>query len=97
MTLHYPMLTKSNYSVGTLKMRVNLQAQGVWEAVEGGDVEAHKDRMALTAIYQGVPEDVLLMIGEKDSAKKAWETLRTMHMGAERVIEAKVQTLKSEF
>ena len=28
-TLNYPMLTKSNYSVWALKMRVNLQAQGV--------------------------------------------------------------------
>lgn len=28
-TLHYPMLTKLNYSVGAIKMRVNLQAQGV--------------------------------------------------------------------
>ena len=53
--------------------------------------------MALAAIYQGVPEDVLLMIAKKDSAKEAWETLRTMHMGADRVKEAKVQTLKSEF
>ncbi|XP_022930088.1 uncharacterized protein LOC111436574 [Cucurbita moschata] len=78
-------------------MRVNLQAEVVWDVVEHGDVEAHKDRMALSAIYQAIPKDVLLMLAEKDSAKATWETLQIMHMGVERVNEAKVQTLKSEF
>ena len=78
-------------------MCVNLHAQGVWDAVEHGDVEEHKDRMTLAAIYQAVSEDVLLILVEKDSTKVAWETLQTMHVGVERVKEAKVQTLKSEF
>ncbi|XP_020585663.1 uncharacterized protein LOC110028241 [Phalaenopsis equestris] len=96
-TLSYPLLTKSNYSVWALKMRVNLQAQGVWEVVEQDEVEERKDRMALVAIYQALPEDVLLMVAEKDSAKQAWETLKTMHVGVERVKEAKVQTLRTHF
>ncbi|XP_020573667.1 uncharacterized protein LOC110020042 [Phalaenopsis equestris] len=96
-TLSYPLLTKSNYSVWALKMRVNLQAQGVWEAVEQDEVEERKDRMALAVIYQALPEDVLLMVAEKDSAKLAWETLKTMHVGVERVKEAKVQTLRTHF
>ena len=70
-TLSYPLLTKSNYSVWALKMRVNLQAQGVWEAVELDQVDERKDRMALAAIYQALPEDILLMLAEKDSAKEA--------------------------
>ena len=78
-------------------MRVNLQAQGVWDALEHGDVEECKDTMALAAIYQAVPKDVLLMLAEKDSTKATWETLQTMHVGVERVKEAKAQTLKSEF
>nr|GEW33938.1 hypothetical protein [Tanacetum cinerariifolium] len=53
--------------------------------------------MALAAIYSAVTEDVLMMLAEKDSAKEARETLRTMHMGADRVKEAKVQTLRSNF
>ena len=60
--LQYPLLTKSNYAAWLIKMRVNLQAQGVWDAVEHGDVEEHKNRMALDAIYQAIPEDVLLML-----------------------------------
>nr|GEW35625.1 hypothetical protein [Tanacetum cinerariifolium] len=44
-----------------------------------------------------IPKDVLLMLVDKDTAKEAWETLHTMHMGADRVKEAKVQTLRSDF
>ena len=97
MTLQYPLLTRSNYGAWSIKMRVNLQAQGVWNAIEHDEVDEQMDRLALAAIYQGVPEDLLLTLAEKDSAKEAWEMLKTMHMGAERVKEAKVQTLKSEF
>ncbi|XP_022945941.1 uncharacterized protein LOC111450032 [Cucurbita moschata] len=69
----------------------------MWNTIDHGDVEEHKDRMAHAAIYQAVPEDVLLMLEEKDSTKVAWETLQTMHVGVERVKEAKVHTLKSKF
>ena len=68
-SLHYPMLTKMNYSVWAIKMRVNLQAQGVWDAVQNEDVDERKDRMALAAIYQAIPEDVLLLLAEKDTDK----------------------------
>ena len=43
----------------------------MWEAIEHGDFEERKDRMALASIYQVVPEDVLLMLAEKNSAKVA--------------------------
>ena len=88
---------KSNYAAWSIKMHVNLQAQGVWDAIEHGDVKERKDRMTLTALYQAVSEDVLLMLAKKVSAKAAWETLQTMHVGVECVKKAKVQTLKSEF
>ena len=53
--------------------------------------------MTLVAIYQTVPEDVLLMFAEKDSTKAAWETQQTMHMGVEWIKEAKVQILMGDF
>ncbi|XP_020259644.1 uncharacterized protein LOC109836177 [Asparagus officinalis] len=52
--------------------------------------------MALAAIYQGIPEETLMVIAEKQTAKEAWEMLKTMHLGADRVRNTKVQTLKSE-
>ncbi|XP_023767822.1 uncharacterized protein LOC111916382 [Lactuca sativa] len=96
-TLHYPMLTKINYAVWAIKMRVNLQAQGVWEVIKNAKTDERKDRMALAAIYQAIPEDILLMLAEKYTTKEAWETLNMMHMGADRVKEAKAQTLRSDF
>ncbi|KAL4590518.1 hypothetical protein LXL04_003450 [Taraxacum kok-saghyz] len=74
-TLHCSMLSKMNYSVWAIKMLVNLQEQGVWNAVQNSEVDERKDRIALAAIYQAIPEDVLLMLVEKDTAKEAWETL----------------------
>lgn len=100
-TLHYPMLSRNNYAAWAIKMRVFMQAQGVWDAVEPRTsntvVEVKKDKMALAAIYQGIPEDLLLSLAERKSAKEAWEALKTMYLGADRVKNAKVQTLKAEF
>ena len=49
-------------------MRVNLQAQSRWDAIEHGEnVEERKDKMTLIAIYQAVPKDVHLILAEKDS------------------------------
>ncbi|CAH9074982.1 unnamed protein product [Cuscuta epithymum] len=97
MTLQYPMLTRSNYPAWALKMRVNLKAQGVWDVIETRATDERKNMTALALIYQAIPEDILLMLADKDSAKEAWEALKTMHIGDERVKEAKVQTLRSEF
>nr|KAJ0222838.1 hypothetical protein LSAT_V11C200051890 [Lactuca sativa] len=95
------MLSRSNYAAWAIKMRVFMQAQGVWDAVEprtpNTTVEVKKDKMALAAIYQGIPEDLLLSLAEKQTAKEAWTTLKTMFMGADRVKTARVQTLKAEF
>lgn len=39
----------------------------------------------------------MLLLVEKTIMKEAWETLKTMYLGTDRVKEMKVQTLKSEF
>ncbi|XP_020269354.1 keratin, type I cytoskeletal 9-like [Asparagus officinalis] len=100
LSLQYPMLSRDNYASWAIKMKVYMKAQDVWDAIEpaaGASVEHRKDQMALAAIYQGIPEETLMVIAEKQTAKEAWETLKTMHLGADRVRNAKVQTLKSEF
>ena len=60
-------------------------------------VEVKKDKMALATIYQGIPEDLLISLAEKKTAKEAWDALKTMFMGVERVKIARIQTLKTEF
>ncbi|XP_074373635.1 uncharacterized protein LOC141713980 [Apium graveolens] len=98
--LSYPMLTKGNYTAWALKMRVFMQAQGVWKAIEpkgSGAVDDKVDKTTMAAIYQGVPDDVLLKLAEKTNAKDTWEDVKTMSQGADRVKTTRVQTLKVEF
>ncbi|XP_074351808.1 uncharacterized protein LOC141690955 [Apium graveolens] len=99
--LSYPMLDRTNYTSWSLKMKVVMQAQGVWGTVEPIDpkvaVEDKIDKIALAMIYQGIPEDVLLSIAEKKTAKAAWDAIKTLRQGADQVKAARIQTLKTEF
>lgn len=101
MGLSYPMLSRTNYTTWSMKMRVIMQAHGVWDAVEPSDpkiaADERADKVALAMMYQSIPEEMLLSLAEKKKAKDAWEALRTMCQGAERAKAAKIQTLKSEF
>ncbi|KAF0905136.1 hypothetical protein E2562_000933 [Oryza meyeriana var. granulata] len=96
-TLRYPMLSDNNYGVWTVKMKIFMRAQGVWATVVSkGDVDEKMDEMALAAIVQAVPEAVVMAISEKETAKKAWDALKEMHVGEECVKKARVQTLMRE-
>lgn len=59
--------------------------------------EEKDDKIAMAAIYQAIPEDILLAVAEKTTAKSTWDAIRVMCQGAECVKKAKVQTIKSEF
>lgn len=39
----------------------------------------------------------MLQVGELDTSKKVWDAIRALHVGAEQVKEARLQTLMSEF
>ncbi|KAL8089642.1 hypothetical protein AgCh_039213 [Apium graveolens] len=99
--LSYPMLTKTNYTAWALKMKVFMQAHGVLEAIEpkdaAGVVEDKTDKRALAIIYQGIPEDLLLSLADKQMSKETWNAVKMMCLGAEKVKMARAQTLKGEF
>ncbi|KAF0895888.1 hypothetical protein E2562_017534 [Oryza meyeriana var. granulata] len=94
--LRYPMLGENNYGVWAVKMKIFMRAQGVWAAVEGNAANEKMDQMALAAIVQAVPEAMVMAISEKETAKEAWDALKQMNLGEERVKKARVQTLKRE-
>ena len=100
-SLQYPLLTRSNYAVWAIKMKIAMQAQEVWEAIEPknpqNQVSVKKDRLAIAIIVQAVPDEILLSLAEKESTKEAWDMLKTLYMGVDHVRTAKVQTLKAEF
>ncbi|KAL8117775.1 hypothetical protein AgCh_015608 [Apium graveolens] len=60
-------------------------------------VEEKEDKLALAAIYQAIPEDILISLADKETAKEAWEAIKVMCEGAECVQTEKVRTLKTEF
>ena len=93
----YPTLTRSNYAEWAMVMRVQLQAQHLWDAIEFGADDEHDDRAALAALLRAVPPELVRTLAAKDNAKAAWDTLKTMRLGSERIREAKAQTRRREF
>lgn len=69
------MLTGGNYIAWAMKMKVFMQAHGVWDAIEpkypNTKVENRVDKTAFAAIYQRIPEDILLSIADKNMANEA--------------------------
>ncbi|GKD99786.1 zinc finger, CCHC-type containing protein [Tanacetum coccineum] len=56
-----------------------------------------KDKTAIAFLYQALPEEQLLQITKHKTAKAIWDALKTRHIGEERVQQARLQTLKSDF
>ncbi|XP_073358380.1 uncharacterized protein [Aegilops tauschii subsp. strangulata] len=93
----YPELTWTNYIEWALGMKVNLKAQGLWDAIElGCDVE-REDSAAMAAILRAVPADMHGILAVKPSVKEAWEAVKVLSMGVERARPATAQRLRNEF
>jgi hypothetical protein len=78
-------------------MRVNLQAAGLWEIVSTGEGEYRDDRSALAAILRAVPVEMQAGLSVKETAKEAWEAIRSVRVGVDRVKEANAEKLRKEF
>ena len=97
-SLPCPMLTDTNYTVWAMKMKVIFKVYKVWDVIDPGTtIDTHKDSIAIALLFQGLPEELVLQIGNNDSAKEMWEAVKSRNQGAERVKEARLQTLMSEF
>jgi hypothetical protein len=55
------------------------------------------DRAALAALLRAVPPELVRTLAVKDCAKTAWEAIKTMRLGYERVREAKAQKRRHEW
>lgn len=100
MSLQYPVLNKTNYTAWATRMKFLMKAQGVWEAIEptrNAAVDEKKEEKAMAIISLALSDVTLMQVAAKNTALEVWTALRTMHMGADRVKEAKVQTLHWEF
>lgn len=67
----YPMLTWLNYTEWSILMKVKLQARGIHDVIELGTDDYQEDRMALEAILQVVPPEIVVGLAVKRVAKEA--------------------------
>ncbi|XP_013633224.1 PREDICTED: uncharacterized protein LOC106338903 [Brassica oleracea var. oleracea] len=91
------MLSSTNYTVWSMRMKVMLCLYKVCNTIDPGSDDAKNNNMAIALISQSVPEALILQIGQHDTSKKIWEAIKSCNLGADRVREARLQTLTSEF
>ncbi|XP_078437030.1 uncharacterized protein LOC144707688 [Wolffia australiana] len=85
------MLSKTNYRVWAMRMEVLLESHDLWSVMVDNDVPKKKERMTLSVILSVVPEDVMVMLDAKKTAKENWEILRQRNLGVDRVIQSRIQ------
>nr|GEW00401.1 zinc finger, CCHC-type [Tanacetum cinerariifolium] len=98
--LQCTMLKGTNYTTWAIRMQIILEANGLWEMIEPNEKtqsDNKKDKTAIAFLYQALPEEQLLQFTKHKNAKAIWDALKTRHKGEERVQQARLQTLKSDF
>ena len=93
------MLAPNGYTVWAIKAQAILDAHTLWEAVSpAGDaaVNAKKCKTARAMLPLGLPEDVLLSVATKATAREVWDSLKVRFVGAERMRAARRATLRGE-
>lgn len=88
-----PMLNTINYTVWAMRMKVALKVHKVWDTIDPGSDDEEKNDVARALLFQSIPESLILQVGELDTSKAVWDSIKQRHVGAERVKEARLQTL----
>ncbi|XP_010413036.1 PREDICTED: uncharacterized protein LOC104699428 [Camelina sativa] len=96
-SIQCPQLTSTNYTVWSMKMKVILRIQKVWKTIEPGSTDRDKNDVATTLLFQSIPESLILQVGDLATPKDIWDSIKSRNMGADRVKEARIQTLMSDF
>jgi hypothetical protein len=93
------MLTRSNYAEWAMMLQCNFKMLEIWDTIEPGDdgVKRSRDRQAMAGILRSVPQEMWQLLGAKKNFKEAWEAVKSMRVGADRVKEANAQRLLKEF
>jgi Zn-finger protein len=58
---------------------------------------SEKDKKVQAHLLQCLLDDLLMQVSKKKMGKEVWDCLKSRFVGADRVKEARLQTLKSEF
>lgn len=92
-----PMLNSSNYTVWSMRMKIALKVNKVWETIDSGTKDEEKNNMAVALLFQSIPDTLILHVGDLDTSKAVCDAIKARHVGADRVKEARLQTLMAEF
>ena len=87
------MLSSTNYTVWSMRMKVMLRLYEVWDTIDPESDDAKKHNMAIAIIFKSVPEALILPKGEHDTSKKIWKAIKSRNLGVDRMREARLQTL----
>jgi hypothetical protein len=71
-------LSHTNYHEWVLMMKVNLEAMGLWSAVQSSNVEHREDLLALAIMLHAVPLEMHSGLATKESTTEAWEAVKKM-------------------
>nr|GEV01858.1 uncharacterized mitochondrial protein AtMg00810-like [Tanacetum cinerariifolium] len=80
-----------------MRIEVLLGIYEVWDVVDLGSDDAMKNNIVKGLLFQSIPEDLVLQIGNLKTKKETWEAIKTRNLGASRVKEARLQTLITKF
>ena len=56
-----------------------------------------KDKKIKAHLLRCIPDDILMQVAKKKTGKEVWDSLKARFVGADRVRDTRLQTLKSEF
>ncbi|CAD6251242.1 unnamed protein product [Miscanthus lutarioriparius] len=103
----FPTLTTTNYTSWSIRVQAIMEEQGWWDVVEppegnsavGAMTEAlaGKDKKVRAHFFQCLSDELLMQVAKKKTGKEVWDSLKARFVGAERVKDARLQTLKAEF
>lgn len=91
-----PILTDTNYAVWTIRIRLVLKVNKVWDLVEKESKDSEENDLATALIFQALPETLVLQLGNLETAKKVWDAIKERYLGADLVKKARLTTLASD-
>jgi hypothetical protein len=74
-----------------------MEGMELWDAVETGSAERSKDRRALAVILRGVPPEMKCGLAVKKNMKDAWDAVKKLRAGDDRMKTASIQRLPKQF
>ena len=63
------MLTSTNYTVWSMRMKVLLRVHEVWDTIEPSSDDQKKNDLAIALLFQSVPETLILQLREQTASR----------------------------